>query len=203
MTQTEDILRRFTRSSVQHPVYRALAELGKAQKTTFLCRYLGSLGLRREINEGLNVIENWNSANDFIFFGKGGEMASNRADDQEISMLALHLLQLSLVYINTLMIKQVLAEPAWAGPPEHAGPPGHHAADLQATSIPTAACCWICTRACPSTRHASALNPSAPNCCSATINSQGESYFAAHDTNVGLGPSTLRGSAFGAQGAFP
>ena len=43
--------------------------------------------LRREINEGLNVIENWNSANNFIFFDKGGEMASNRADDQEISML--------------------------------------------------------------------------------------------------------------------
>ena len=113
--QTEDILRRFTRSTVQHPVYRALAELGKAQKTIFLCRYLASLELRREINEGLNVIENWNSANNFIFFGKGGEMASNRADDQEISMLSLHLLQLSLVYINTLMIQQVLAEPAWAG----------------------------------------------------------------------------------------
>ena len=47
--------------------------------------------LRREINEGLNVIENWNGANDFIYFGKGGEMASNRADDQEINMLALHL----------------------------------------------------------------------------------------------------------------
>lgn len=113
--QTEDILRRFTRSNVQHTVYRALAELGKAQKTIFLCRYLGSLELRREINEGLNVLENWNSANNFIFFGKGGELASNRTDDQEISMLALHLLQLCLVYINTLMIQQVLAEPAWAG----------------------------------------------------------------------------------------
>jgi TnpA family transposase len=31
-------------------------------------------------------------------------MASNRADDQEISMLSLHLLQLVLVYVNTLMI---------------------------------------------------------------------------------------------------
>ncbi len=30
-------------------------------------------------------------------------------------MLSLHLLQLSLVYVNTLMIQQVLAEPAWAG----------------------------------------------------------------------------------------
>jgi Tn3 transposase DDE domain len=30
-------------------------------------------------------------------------------------MLSLHLLQVSLVYINTLMIQQVLAEPAWQG----------------------------------------------------------------------------------------
>ena len=82
-------------------------------KTIFLCRYLHSMALRREINEGLNVIESWNSANDFIFFGKGGEMASNRADDQEISMLYLHLVQLSLVCVNALMIQQVLAEPVW------------------------------------------------------------------------------------------
>jgi len=40
-------------------------------------------------------------------------MASNRTDDQEISMLCLHLVQLSLVYVNTLMIQQVLAQPAW------------------------------------------------------------------------------------------
>ena len=110
---TEDILRRFNRTNVQHPVYRALSELGKAIKTIFLCRCLHAMELRREIHEGLNVIENWNSANDFIFFGKGGELASNRADDQGISMLSLHLVQLSLVYVNTLMIQQVLAEPAW------------------------------------------------------------------------------------------
>jgi TnpA family transposase len=38
--------------------------------TIFLCRYLNSMELRREINEGLNVIDNWNSANDFIYFGR-------------------------------------------------------------------------------------------------------------------------------------
>ena len=40
----ESILRRFTRSNRQHPTYRALAELGKAVKTIFLCDYLGSDG---------------------------------------------------------------------------------------------------------------------------------------------------------------
>ena len=109
----ETILRRFSRANLQHPTYKGLAELGKALKTIFLCRYLADVGLRREIHEGLNVVESWNSANGFIFFGKGGELASNRRDDQEAATHALHLLQSCLVYINTLMLQRVLAEPGW------------------------------------------------------------------------------------------
>ena len=110
----ESILRRFTRSNTQHPTYQALNELGKAVKTIFLCHYLQSEPLRREIHEGLNVVENWNSANSFIFYGKGGEVASNRFEEQELSVLSLHLLQICLVYVNTLMIQQVLGRPDWA-----------------------------------------------------------------------------------------
>jgi TnpA family transposase len=112
--ETEAILRRFTRNNLQHPTYRALAELGKAVKTIFLCRYLHDEALRREINDGLNVIENWNSANDFVFFARRGELTSNRREDQEISMLCLHLLQNCMVFVNTLMLQQVLARPHWA-----------------------------------------------------------------------------------------
>lgn len=111
--ETEAILRRFTRENVQHPTYRALAELGKAVKTVFLCRYLHDEALRREINDGLNVIEQWNSANDFVFFARRGELSSNRREDHELSMLSLHLLQNCMVYVNTLMLQQVLARPAW------------------------------------------------------------------------------------------
>ena len=113
IADTESILQRFTRNNLQHPTYRALAELGRAIKTIFLCQYLESEELRREIHEALNVVENWNGANTFIYYGRGGEFSSNRLDDQEISMLALHLLQISLVYINTLMIQQVYKDGDW------------------------------------------------------------------------------------------
>jgi TnpA family transposase len=113
--ETEAILRRFTRQNVQHPTYKALAELGKATKTIFLCRYLHSEALRREINEGLNVVEQWNGATDFVFFARRGEMVSNRREDHEISMLALHLIQNCMVYINTLMIQAMLEKPHWLG----------------------------------------------------------------------------------------
>ena len=111
--QTEDILRRFTRNNAQHPTYQALAELGSACKTIFLCRYLGSLALRHEIQEALNVIEHGNHVNDFMRFGKGGDFATNQLEEREISMLALHLLPVCLVYINTLMIQRILEGPDW------------------------------------------------------------------------------------------
>ena len=70
--------------------------------------------LRREINEGLNVVEQWNGANDFVFCARRGEMTSNHREDREISMLSLHLLQNCMVYVNTLVVQQVLARSHWA-----------------------------------------------------------------------------------------
>jgi TnpA family transposase len=111
---TEAILRRFTRNA-SHPVYQALLELGRAQKTIFIARYLRDRDLQREIEEGLNVIESWNRVNGVIFFGKSGEFATNRRDQQQLGMLALHILQAALVYVNTLMLQDILAEPEWQG----------------------------------------------------------------------------------------
>ena len=40
-------------------------------------------------------------------------MSSNQLEDQELAMLSLNLLQISLVDIHTLMIQQVLANDTW------------------------------------------------------------------------------------------
>jgi TnpA family transposase len=105
----ESIIRQFSRSNFQNPIFKAFTELGKAIKSIFLCRYLSSIELRQEIHSGLNIVENWNSLNDFIFYGKKSEIASNSHDEQEYSMLCLHLIQVCLAYINTLLIQEVLA----------------------------------------------------------------------------------------------
>ena len=110
---TETILRRFTRNA-SHPTYAAMLEVGRAQKSIFVARYLRTRDLQREIEEGLNVMESSNGANSVIAYGKGGELASNRRDEQEMFMLCLRILQSALVYVNTLMLQHVLAEPEWA-----------------------------------------------------------------------------------------
>ena len=111
--ETEAILQRFTRNNHQHPTFKAFSELGRVIKTIFLCNYLMNEEVRIEIHEGLNVVENWNSANGFIFYGNRGEISSNDVDAQEISILSMHLLQACLVYMNTLMVQEVLANPQW------------------------------------------------------------------------------------------
>jgi len=51
--------------------------------------------------------------NGFIFSARGGELLSNRPEDQEMAILCLHLIQVSLALVNTLLLQEVLAEEKW------------------------------------------------------------------------------------------
>jgi len=74
----------------------------------------------------LQVVEQWNSANGAIFYGKDAELTGPDRENQEVSMLALHLLQSALVLVNTRLVDRVLDGPDWAALMTgalHAGPP--------------------------------------------------------------------------------
>ena len=51
--------------------------------------------------------------NGFIFSGRGGELLSNRPEDQEVAVLCLYLIQVGLALVNSLMLQDVLAEEKW------------------------------------------------------------------------------------------
>ena len=108
------LIKKFSKENYSHPVYKTLIEIGNAEKTIFLCRYLSEEALRVEINESQNVVERLNGIMGFIFYGKLGEISTNRRKEQALAVSCLHLLQVCMVYINTLIIQELLSDPAWA-----------------------------------------------------------------------------------------
>jgi TnpA family transposase len=108
------LIKKFSKENYNNPVYKAFIEIGNAVKTIFLCRYLSSEDLRIEINESLNVVERLNGIMHFIFYGKLGELSTNKTREQALAVSCLHLLQVCMVYINTLIIQEILSDPAWA-----------------------------------------------------------------------------------------
>lgn len=76
-----------------------MIELGRAQKSIFLARYLRKRHLQREIHEGLNVVEHGIARARSSSTARAG---SGR-DEQEMSVLCLRILQAALVYVNTML----------------------------------------------------------------------------------------------------
>jgi TnpA family transposase len=111
--EANSFIKHFSANNYNHPIYKALTELGNAAKTIFLCKYVSSEELRIEVNEALNIVERVNGLMGFIFYGKLGEISTNYTDEQELSIVCLHLLQVCMVYINTLLIQEMLSDPEW------------------------------------------------------------------------------------------
>jgi TnpA family transposase len=104
----DSLLRRFNRNNPANQTYKGFLEVGKALKTIHNCKFLTDPSYRHRIHKGRNIVENWNSAIDFICYGGKAEIQTNDPDVQELTVLCLHLLQNALVLVNTVMLERVL-----------------------------------------------------------------------------------------------
>jgi TnpA family transposase len=83
-------------------VTEALRELGKAVRTTFLLGYASREDVRREIHEGCNRAESWNSFQEAVFWGHGGRLQPADPFRQQVTALAMQLVMNSIVFFNAM-----------------------------------------------------------------------------------------------------
>ncbi len=104
------ILKRLSSYSKQHPLYRALKQVGRIFKTYFLLKYLDEVDLRKSTEKALNRIEQSHQFAKAIFFGNNQDMKVGTKEEQEIIVATRHLIQNSIVLWNYLKISDKLSK---------------------------------------------------------------------------------------------
>ncbi|MEO8402596.1 MAG: Tn3 family transposase [Gammaproteobacteria bacterium] len=108
-TTASQVFKRLSSYSKNHPLYKALRELGKITKTLFLLTYMDDVELRQSIQKQLNKIELSNKFSDAVFFANNQEFKQGSKEDQEIAMNCRMLIQNAIVLWNYLYLSQLLA----------------------------------------------------------------------------------------------
>ncbi len=109
-TTASSILRRLSSYSKQHPLYKALKQVGRIFKTYFILKYLDEVDLRKSTEKALNRVENSHQFAKAIFFGNNQNIKYGSKEEQEIIVATRHLIQNSIVLWNYLKISDELSK---------------------------------------------------------------------------------------------
>ena len=103
------LMRKLAAYPRQNQVARALTELGKLERTSFLLEYFRDESLRRRILIGLNKGEALHALARQIFFGRLGELRDRALEDQMHRASCLHLLMAAITAWNTIYLTEAFA----------------------------------------------------------------------------------------------
>lgn len=104
------LLRRLTSYANQHPLHRALVELGKIVRTTYLLQYMHEDQTRQRVNHQLTKIENMHQLAGELNLGKNGLIRYASKEDLLVMVRSKQLLINSMTCWNMLRITQKLSE---------------------------------------------------------------------------------------------
>jgi TnpA family transposase len=93
----------------QHPLYRALKELGRLVKTEFLLRYVDQVELRQRIHKQLNKGESAHRLAHAVWHGRNQEFHAATRSEQLVAETCKRLLMNVIVCWNYLHLSQHLA----------------------------------------------------------------------------------------------
>lgn len=109
------ILRRLATYSRKNRLYFAFRELGRAVRTDFLLRYLGSIELRRVIQAATNKSELFNKYAQWVAFGSSGLATAAERDEQRKMVKYNHLVANLLIFHTAVSMTRALDEIAAHG----------------------------------------------------------------------------------------
>ena len=109
--EAEQILRRFTRPGPQHPTYAALDRARPGgSRPSFSAATCARKRCAARSTKGCRWWRTGTAPTASSSTARTANSPAPIATDQEVTMLALHLLQSALVYVNTLLLQRVLAD---------------------------------------------------------------------------------------------
>jgi TnpA family transposase len=123
------IMRKLAAYPRQNSLAKALAEIGKIEKTLFVLEYISDLPLRRRVLRGLNKGESKNAVSRAVFFGRHGELREKAYADQTHRTSCLELLVSAIAAWNTVYVEQAVTAQKEAGediPDEYLPHIGNH-----------------------------------------------------------------------------
>jgi TnpA family transposase len=103
------LMRKLAAYPRQNQVARALTELGKLERTSFLLDYFRDEALRRRVLIGLNKGEALHALARHLFFGQLGELRDRAFEDQFHRASCLHLLMAAVAAWNTVYLTAAIA----------------------------------------------------------------------------------------------
>ncbi len=96
------LFNRLNSYAADHPLYKALKELGRVEKTLFILRYYRHKTLRDDIQKQLNIGEHMNKFQKAVTWGDGKRLRGQSIEEYERAAACTQLIQNSIIYWNYL-----------------------------------------------------------------------------------------------------